>query len=100
MSRKPMKDGSRLLFVDTPGAGAPLVEPFAGGGGAEDIFTAPAPPEAGLGKYDPSCGVVLNIQGFGVGRSMSDPGTLEKPSAKKFCGYARSPKQHLESASA
>ena len=62
--------------------------------------SSPAPPEAGLGKYDPSCGVVLNIQGFGVGRSMSDPGTLEKPSAKKFCGYARSPKQHLESASA
>ena len=62
--------------------------------------SSPAPPEAGLAKYDPSCGVVLNIQGFGVGRSMSDPGTLEKPSAKKFCGYARSPKQHLESASA
>ena len=62
--------------------------------------SSPAPPEAGLGKYDPSCGVVLNIQGFGVGQSMSDPGTLEKPSAKKFCGYARSPKQHLESASA
>ncbi len=50
MSRKPMKDGSPLLFVDAPGAGAPLGEPFAGGGGAGDIFTAPAPPEAGLGK--------------------------------------------------
>ena len=84
MSRKPMKDGSRLLFVDTPGAGAPLVEPFAGGGGAEDIFTAPAPPEAGLGKYDPSCGVVLNIQGFGVGQSMSDPAPWKSRPPRSF----------------
>ena len=37
-----MKDGSRLLFVDAPGAGAPLGEPFAGGSGAGDIFTRPA----------------------------------------------------------
>jgi len=25
----------------------------------------------------------------------SDPSTLEKPPAGKFCGYARSPQQHL-----
>ena len=34
------------------------------------LFTAPAPPEAGPGKYDPSCGVMLNLQRFGVGQPM------------------------------
>ena len=34
------------------------------------LFTAPAPPEAGLGKYDPSCGVLLNLQRFGVGQPL------------------------------
>jgi transposase len=33
-------------------------------------FTAPAPPQAGPGKYDPSCGVMLNLQRFGVGQPM------------------------------
>ena len=27
--------------------------------------------------------------------ALSDPSTLEKPPAGKFCGYARSPQQHL-----
>ena len=34
------------------------------------LFTAPAPPEAGLAKYDPSCGVRLNLQRFGAGQPM------------------------------
>ena len=34
------------------------------------LFTAPAPSEAGPGKYDPSCGVMLNLQRFGVGQPM------------------------------
>jgi hypothetical protein len=34
------------------------------------LFTAPAPPEAGPGKYDPSCGVMLNLQRFGAGQPM------------------------------
>ena len=34
------------------------------------LFTAPAPPEAGPGKYDPSCGVRLNLQRFGAGQPM------------------------------
>ena len=34
------------------------------------LFTAPAPPEAGLAKYDPSCGVMLNIQRYGAGQPM------------------------------
>lgn len=34
------------------------------------LFTAPAPPEAGPGKYDSSCGVMLNLQRFGVGQPM------------------------------
>ena len=33
-------------------------------------FTAPAPPQAGPGKYDPSCGVMLNLQRFGAGQPM------------------------------
>ena len=34
------------------------------------LFTAPAPPEAGPGKYDPSCGVMLNLLRYGVGQPM------------------------------
>jgi hypothetical protein len=34
------------------------------------LFTAAPPPEAGPGKYDPSCGVMLNLQRFGVGQPM------------------------------
>ena len=34
------------------------------------LFTAPAPPQAGPGKYDPSCGVMLNLQRFGAGQPM------------------------------
>jgi len=34
------------------------------------LFTAPAPPQAGPGKYDPSCGVMLNLQRLGVGQSL------------------------------
>ena len=32
--------------------------------------SSPAPPEAGLAKYDPSCGVRLNLQRFGAGQPM------------------------------
>ncbi|MCL5096083.1 MAG: hypothetical protein M1608_00820 [Candidatus Omnitrophica bacterium] len=31
------------------------------------VFTAPAPPEAGLGKYDPSVGVMLALMRYGAG---------------------------------
>jgi len=34
------------------------------------LFSAPAPPEAGPGKYDPSCGVRLNLLRYGVGQPM------------------------------
>ena len=34
------------------------------------LFTAPAPPQAGPGKYDPSCGVMLNLQRYGAGQPM------------------------------
>ena len=34
------------------------------------LFSAPAPPEAGPGKYDPSCGVMLNLLRYGVGQPM------------------------------
>ncbi len=34
------------------------------------LFTAAPPPEAGQSKYDPSCGVMLNLQRFGVGQPM------------------------------
>ena len=37
------------------------------------LFTAAPPPEAGPGKYDPSCGVMLNLQRFGVGQPMIGP---------------------------
>ena len=46
--------------------------------------SSPAPPEAGLAKYDPSCGVVLNIQGFGVGQSMSDPAPWKSRPPRSF----------------
>ena len=34
------------------------------------LFTAPPPPEAGLGKYDPSVGVMLALMRYGVGLPM------------------------------
>jgi len=34
------------------------------------LFTAPAPPEAGEGKYDPSVGIMLAIQRYGAGQPM------------------------------
>jgi transposase len=34
------------------------------------LFTAPAPPEAGLGKYDPSVGTMLALMRYGAGLPM------------------------------
>lgn len=34
------------------------------------LFSAPAPPEAGLGKYDPSVGVMLSLLRYGAGLPM------------------------------
>ena len=42
------------------------------------LFTAPAPPEAGPGKYDPSCGVRLNLQRFGAGQPMYRPAKWQR----------------------
>ena len=34
------------------------------------VFTAPAPPEAALGKYDPNVGTMLAVQRYGAGLPM------------------------------